>query len=147
MTLLLCNNIFLFSLSERNKLPACVPDFSTNQLDFTVYNILWSQICAVASTKVKSKAAACTVPLLLFVYLCVCLCMFFFLLVGSLLRDWESQESVILAIRDFSAHTFMHKHTHTHVRAHSYRLAQWTIMMWCVCMCADEGIPVLPWQR
>lgn len=124
MTLLLCNNIFLFSLSERNKLPACVPDFSTNQLDFTVYNILWSQICAVASTKVKSKAAACTVPLLLFVYLCVCLCMFFFAGWFFVERLRESRVRNPCHQRLLSTHIYAQTHTHTHVRAHSYRLAQ-----------------------
>lgn len=91
-------------------------------------------------------------------YTAVCLSEHVFVLVGSSLRDWESQESLILAIRDFSTHTSTHKHTH--FRAHSYQPAQWTIMMCCawVCLCVracalmrgyqsshDRGNPV-QWQ-
>lgn len=156
MTLFLYYNVLyshLHCIVRKKQITCLCPALLNKSVRFyCLYcNILCSQICAGTSTKVK--ALHCTTA-----SVCLCVSEHVFVLVGCSLRDWESQESLILAIGDFSTHMYTHKHTCIH--AHSYQLAQWTIMMCvyvyacaCVCVCAfvfvcaDEGIPVLPWQR
>lgn len=124
---------FYCSIRRNNQPYLCVA--LNKQLNFTVYNILWSQIYAVASSKVKSNAALDTVCVCACARVCVCVSeskkerererqtyresMFF---AGWFFTERLSQESLILAIRDFLAHAYMHTYTQIHTR--SYQLAQ-----------------------
>lgn len=61
---------FYCSIRRNNQPYLCVA--LNKQLNFTVYNILWSQIYAVASSKVKSNAALDTVCVCACARVCVC---------------------------------------------------------------------------
>lgn len=159
---------FYCSIRRNNQPYLCVA--LNKQQNFTVYNILWSQIYAVASSKVKSNAALDTVCVCACARVCVCVSeskkerererqtyresMFF---AGWFFTERLSQESLILAIRDFLAHAYMHTYTHTHKFIHVL-ISLPSEPLWCVCVCVsvcslmrgyqsshDRGNPV-QWQ-